>query len=179
MTYPTRTLVVIATAVAALGGVVGGVAASIGPPRIAATGYSLRAQLDPSQMVPAPAAPVPASGRFEALLAHAPVYARPPLGRSIKIVWRLAWRLTVSNLTGPVTRVQINRGVKGQVGVTLVILCDPCSAIPRGSVNVTASEAKALLSNRTYVSAATTANSGGEVRGQITRFRLKAPTANP
>jgi len=91
----------LAVAVAVLGGVAGGVGASIGPPGIAVTGYMLRAQLSPSEVVPAPAAAVPvgASGQFQALLAHAPVYSRPPAGRNLKIVWRLAWRLAFSNLS--------------------------------------------------------------------------------
>lgn len=181
MTTSIRTTAAVATAVTIFGGVAGGVAASIGPPRVAVIGYPLRAQLDPSQMVPAPAAPVPAgaSARFQALLAIAPVYTRPPNGRSVKIVRKLTWRLTPSNLSGPVTRIQISQGTKGQVGAKLLVLCDPCSSIPRGSIDVTASEAKALLSNGTYLTAATTANSGGEVRGQIVRFRLKAPTVKP
>src|SRR5215831_13106388 len=123
-----RTLTLIATAVGALV-VAGAVAASIGPPRIPATAYTLRAHLDPSQMVPAPAATVPAgaSARFEGLLARAPVYTQPPNGRSIKIVWKLAWRLTTSNLTGPVTRVQVNQGAKGHAGQKLLTLCSPCT----------------------------------------------------
>src|SRR5262245_22315852 len=132
MTTSTRTLAVMATALGVFGAVAGTVAASIGPPRIAATGYTLRAQLDPSQMVPAPAASVPAgaSARFQALLAIAPVYTQPPNGRSIKIVRRLIWRLTPSDLTGPVTKVQINQGTKGHTGAKLLTLCDPCTAIP-------------------------------------------------
>src|SRR6266567_817554 len=90
----------IAVAVVALGAVAGGVAASMGPPGIAATGYLLRARLDVSQEVPAPAAAVPAntSGHFQALLANAPIYSRPP-GHSLKVGWRMAWQLTFSNLS--------------------------------------------------------------------------------
>jgi CHRD domain len=171
----------IAVAVVAFAAVAGGVAASIGPPRIAAIGHMLRAQLDPSQEVPAPAAAVPAgaSGRFEALLAHAPVYSRPP-GRSLKIVWKLAWRLTTSNLNGPVTKVQIDQGAKGQAGAMLIPLCGPCGSPARGVVEVTASKAALLLSGGTYVNVSTAANSPGEIRGQIHKVRiLPPPTVRP
>ena len=176
-----RTLTLIATAVGALV-VAGAVAASIGPPRIPATAYTLRAHLDPSQMVPAPTATVPAgaSARFEGLLARAPVYTQPPNGRSIKIVWKLAWRLTTSNLTGPVTRVQVNQGAKGHAGQKLLTLCSPCTTSLRGSMQVTAADAKVLLSSGAYVTARTSANSGGEVRGQIARVRLdQTPSVKP
>jgi hypothetical protein len=181
MTTRIRKLAVIATAVVAFGALTGAVAASIGPPRIATVGYQLRAQLDPSQMVPAPAAAVPvgATGRFEALLVRAPVYTYPPQGRSIKIVWKLAWRLTVSSLTGPVTSVQIGQGTKGQAGTKLVTLCRPCSSIPYGVAAVTAAQAKVMLANGAFVTAATAANSGGEIRGQLIRVRMHPPIVKP
>jgi CHRD domain len=172
----------IAVGVVALGAVAGGVAASIGPPRIAVTGYTLRAQLDPSQEVPAPAAAVPAdtSGRFQALLANAPVYSRPPAGRSVKIVWKLAWRLTFSNLSRQVTKIQIDQGAKGQAGPMLISLCGPCGTPARGVVDVTAAKAKLLLSGGAYVNVSTAANAGGEVRGQIYKVRAAPlPTARP
>jgi hypothetical protein len=172
-----RRVGVVAVAVVALGAVAGGVAASIHPPGIPVTGYMLRAQLDRSQLVPAPAAGVPlgASGQFQALLARAPVYSRPPAGRSLKIVWRMAWRLTFSNLSGQITKVLIGQGAKGQAGPMLISLCGPCGSPARGVVSVTAATAKVLLAGGAYVTVSTTANSSGEIRGQISRVRILPP----
>jgi hypothetical protein len=181
MTKRVRSFGMVAIAVVALGAVAGGVAASIRPPGIKVTGYMLRAQLDSAQMVPAPAAAVPvgASGQFQALLANAPVYSRPP-GRSFKIVWRLAWRLTFSNLSGQVTKVQIGQGARGQAGPMLVALCGPCGTLTRGVVDVTAAKAKVLLANGAFVTVSTTTNSGGEIRGQIVKVRIvPAATVKP
>jgi hypothetical protein len=182
MTKRFRQFGLVAVAVVAFGAVAGGVAASIGPPGIAVTGYMLRARLDASQEVPAPPAAVPvgASGQFQALLAHAPVYSRPPAGRSLKIVWRLAWRLTFTNLSGQVTKVQIGQGTKGQAGPMLISLCGPCGSLARGVVDVAAATAKALLLGGAYVNVSTTANSAGEIRGQIYKVRiLPPPTVRP
>ncbi len=177
MTTRIRKLGVIATAMVAFGALTGAVAASISPPRIAAVGYQLRAQLDPSQMVPAPTAAVPtnATGQFKALLVRTPIYTHPPHGRSIKIVWTLAWRLTVAHLTGPVTSVQIGQGAKGQAGPKLATLCGPCSSIQRGVTGVTAAQAKVMLAGGAYVTAATAAHTGGEIRGQLIRVRTNPP----
>jgi len=163
----------------AFGAITGAVAASLGPPRIPSVGYKLQAQLDPAQMVPAPAAAVPAAagGSFRALLVRAPVYTYPPQPRSIKIVWKLSWRLTVSSLTGPVTKVQVGQGAKGQLGTPLATLCAPCGSLPRGIVSVTSAQAKVILANGAYVTAATAANSTGEIRGQLTRVRTLPPPA--
>jgi hypothetical protein len=175
-----RSFGVVAVVVVALGAVAGGVAASIHRPGIPVIGYMLRAQLDRSQMVPAPAAGVPvgASGQFQALLARAPMYSRPPAGRSLKIVWRMAWRLTFSNLSGPVTKVLIGQGAKGQAGPMLISLCGLCGSPARGVVDVTAATAKVLLAGGAYVTVSTTASSGGEIRGQISRVRILAPAGS-
>jgi hypothetical protein len=181
MTKRFRSFGLVAAEVVVFGAVAGGVAASIGPPRIAATGYLLRAQLDASQEVPAPVAAVPAgaSGQFQALLAHAPVYSRPP-GHSLKIGWRMAWRLTFSNLSGQITKIQIDQGAKGQAGPMLLSLCGPCGSSARGVVEVTPVKARLLLSGGAYVNVSTTANSGGEIRGQIHKVRIvPPPTVKP
>jgi hypothetical protein len=173
-----RKLGVVATVLVVFGGITGVVAASLGPPRIAAVGYKVQSKLDSSQMVPAPAAaPTDATGTFRALLVRAPIYTYPPQGRSIKVVWKLAWRLTVSNLTGTVTKVQVDQGAKGQLGTPLVTLCAPCGSLPHGIVQVTAAQAKVVLANGAYVTAATAANTGGEIRGQLTRVRTLPPPA--
>jgi hypothetical protein len=180
MTKRLRSFGVLALAAVVLGGVAGGVAASIGSPGIPVRAYSLRAQLDRSQMVPAPVAAVPAgaSGRFQALLARVPVYSRPPAGRSLRIVWRLSWRLAVANLSGQVSRIQIGQGTKGHAGPMLVSLCGPCSSPAHGVVAVTSVQARVLLAGGAYVTVSTTANSGGEIRGQI--FRVKVlPALRP
>jgi hypothetical protein len=179
MTTRIRKLGVMAAALVAFGVLASELGASVGPPRIAVTGYGLRAQLDLSQMIPAPTASVPtgASGSLQTLLMRAPIYTYPPQGRSIKIVWKLLWRLTVSNLTGPITVVRINQGARGDVGPMVTTLCSSCSPLLRGVVDVTAAKAKVLLANGAYVTAATAANSGGEIRGQLIRVRLLPPPA--
>ncbi len=168
MTTRAWTIGVIAAAGVASGGLAGAVTASTGPPRSPAVGYVLQARLNRSQMVPAPAAPVSAlaSGHFQALLAQVPISPRPSGG---SFVWKLGWRLTVSSLSGPVTKVEIGQGARGSVGSKLVMLCSPCSRALRGVVHLTGAKAKALLAKSAYVTASTAVNSGGEIRGQVSR----------
>jgi hypothetical protein len=79
----------------------------------------------------------------------------------------LAWQVTFSNLSGPVTRAHIHLGNAGVAGPMLIPLCEPCTSGQRGTVHVTAKQAQVLLNNATYVNIHTARNPNGEVRGQL------------
>jgi hypothetical protein len=81
------------------------------------------------------------------------------------------WRLTDSGLSSPATSAQIHIGAQDVVGPHIAALCSPCGAALRGSMTLTATEARVLLKGSAYVQLATVANPSGEVRGQIHKVK--------
>jgi hypothetical protein len=146
-----------------------GVRSEAGMPTVA---YRLLAQLTPSQVVPAPTAVVPASatGQFTGVLIRTRV-SEGKRGGGV-FAWRLVWRLTYSGLSSPATSAQIHIGAQGASGPQLAALCGPCALATRGSMEVTAAQAAALLQGNAYALVATVNNPGGEIRGQIQKIRL-------
>jgi hypothetical protein len=113
----------------------------------------LAAALSAASAVPPPA--VPSSGRG--------VFRAAVTGRTLR------WSLSTSALTGPVVAAVLRNGPEGEIGERMVVLCEPCPAEARGTVVLTAPQARELLAGRVYVNAGTEASPYGEVRGQIAR----------
>jgi CHRD domain len=182
----------VASAVVAVGA---GSAAAVRRP-IAAVAYGLTAHLTAAQEVPAVQAPTGARGHWTAVLLRAGpgeariaaragcrlVTGRPRSGVPARIDcggiiatlppaghWRLIWRLAVSDLSGPVTGVDVHLAPAGQSAATFVGLCGPCTP-HGGSMTLTPAQGIALLRQPAYVNVATAANPGGEIRGQIRRL---------
>jgi hypothetical protein len=143
------------------------------PPRLPSVFYRLTAQLSSTQVVPAPSAAVPASatGRFDGVLMRLAREARRLGDGGLLSGWRIVWRLTYSGLSSTATSAEINTGVHGATGPHIAGLCGPCSAVTRGSMELTSADAAALLQSNAYVQVATANNPSGEIRGQIHRLR--------
>jgi hypothetical protein len=84
----------------------------------------------------------------------------------------LKWTLTFKNLSGPATAAHIHTAPRNVAGPITVPLCGPCTSPVSGTTILTADQVKDLLAGKDYANVHTAKNSGGEIRGQIT----KAPT---
>jgi hypothetical protein len=148
------------------------------PIRVPFVANTVAAQLTVAQEVPAPAVAVSANanGRFLGGVIRIG-FANTRRGGSV-FAWRLAWRLTYSDLTGAVTAAHIHQGATGVAGSILIPLCGPCATPSRGIVDLTAAQAGMLLQGQTYVNLHTASNPNGEVRGQLHVVRISPPTAS-
>src|SRR5439155_5008575 len=80
----------------------------------------------------------------------------------------LAFRITASGLSGPITAAQLRTGgigVNGPVEIDLTSLFSGNTA--SGVVRLSAAERKSLLTGNLYLDLHTGANPGGEIRGQL------------
>jgi hypothetical protein len=105
------------------------------------------AQEVPKQVVPAPGG----HGAFTAAIS----------GNTLK------WRLTFSNLSGPVNAAHIHLGAMGKAGNVLVPLCGPCKSGVSGSAPLTAALKTDFTKHLLYVNVHTAKNPNGEIRGQL------------
>jgi hypothetical protein len=124
--------------------------------RTQATTIRLSALLSAAQEVPAPTGDV--SGGRGTFVATASATGD---GAS------LTWQLTFSGLTGAAGAAHIHMGPPGQAGAVVVPLCGPCESPVSGTANVDAAVLNALQTGGAYANVHTTANRGGEIRGQI------------
>ena len=188
-------LVVVAVGTAVAAGTAGASRAAVH-----AVAYRLTATLTPGQEVPAVHAPTAASGHFDGVLFRSGIGAtkvaalagckvitaprrsglptRISCGGSVVTLpvapgqWRLVWRLSVSGLSGPATAADIHVAPVGHAASPAFTLCGPCQSVSHGHMALTADQANALGTNAAYVNVDTTANPGGEIRGQITRTTI-------
>jgi CHRD domain len=165
-----------------------------------AVAYRLTATLTPSQVVPAVQAPTGAVGHFRGVLIRSGIgvtraaalagckIVQPPRrsGLPFKLncagaivtmpgapgQWRLFWRLSVANLSGPATSAAIHMAAPGHTAAPAFAMCAPCHTISHGQLAVTADQAGALLNNSAYVDVTTAAHPDGEIRGQIVRASI-------
>lgn len=130
----------------------------------AAASTRLHASLTVSQVVPQPAvAGVGAFGTFTATLS----------GRI------LAWRLTVSHLSGSVVAAVVHAGARGHTGARLMRLCGPCATSAHGTLVLTQAQVTQLLGGASYLNVGTHRNPAGEIRGQIIRQPAVQVTVPP
>jgi hypothetical protein len=151
-------------------------AADVSP--VPAVAFKLNANLTGGQVVPTPAVAVPAAatGQFTGMLIRTSADAGTPRGTPGRrgpapFVWRLVWRLTYSGLSSPATSAQIHTGALGVVGPHVAGLCSPCGTVARGTMTLSAAQAKVLLKGSGYVQLATVDNPSGELRGEIHRVK--------
>jgi NitT/TauT family transport system substrate-binding protein len=78
----------------------------------------------------------------------------------------LAWKLSTTKLTGPVTRVELHVGRPGKVGPGKLQLCAPCK--PSGVTKVQSRVLeRQIKAGSAYLVISTKKNPSGEVRGQL------------
>jgi hypothetical protein len=82
---------------------------------------------------------------------------------------QLAWKGTVSGLTGPATAAHFHAGESGKNGAVVVPIAGADKGSFEGSATLTDAQAADLMDGKWYVNVHTAANKGGEIRGQVTK----------
>ena len=82
---------------------------------------------------------------------------------------KLAWKGTVSGLTGPATAAHFHAGEVGKNGGVVIPITGADKGSFEGSATLTDAQAADLMGGKWYVNVHTAANKGGEVRGQVTK----------
>ena len=77
--------------------------------------------------------------------------------------------MTLHHLSSPATAAYTHLDGGSRSGPQVSKLCGPCSTTESGIVTLTPEQASDLIAGRVYVNVGTVTNSGGEVRGGITR----------
>jgi len=81
---------------------------------------------------------------------------------------KLSWKGSYSDLTGPATAAHFHSGEPGKNGPVAVPIA-PATSPLEGSATLTDAQAADLLGGKWYVNVHTSANKGGEIRGQVTK----------
>ena len=84
----------------------------------------------------------------------------------------LAWRITFSNLTAPMSAMHFHGPATptANAGIVIPITAAPAQAtIVNGQVTVTEQQMSDILAGRYYINVHTPNNPGGEIRGQVVR----------
>ncbi|RSK24737.1 CHRD domain-containing protein [Hymenobacter metallilatus] len=83
---------------------------------------------------------------------------------------RLAFRVVVSGLSGPITMAHFHQGATGVAGPVVLDLMPYISGnVIEGEVTPTPAIVTAMLAGQIYINVHTAANPGGEIRGQLIR----------
>jgi hypothetical protein len=83
---------------------------------------------------------------------------------------KLSWKLTYSGLTGPATAAHFHGPAEaGKNAGVAVAIPNATSSPTEGSATLTDAQAADLMAGKYYVNIHTTANPGGEIRGQVTK----------
>jgi hypothetical protein len=83
---------------------------------------------------------------------------------------KLTWKLTYSGLTGPATAAHFHGPAEpGKNAGVAVAIPNATTSPNEGSATLTDAQAADLMAGKYYVNVHTTANPGGEIRGQVTK----------
>ena len=83
---------------------------------------------------------------------------------------KLSWTLTYSGLTGPATAAHFHGPAEtGKNAGVAVAIPNATSSPAKGSATLTDAQAADLEAGKYYVNIHTSANPGGEIRGQVTK----------
>jgi hypothetical protein len=80
---------------------------------------------------------------------------------------KLAWKGSVSGLSGPATAAHFHSGEVGKNGGVAVPIAGADKGSFEGSATLTDAQAEELMAGKWYVNVHTAANKGGEIRGQV------------
>lgn len=126
------------------------------PARTAAERINLRALLNPTEEVPAPAGNVAAArGTFTAAA------TRTATGASLQ------WRLTFSSLSGNAVAAHIHTAARGAAGPVALALCGPCTSGVTGTSEISSALLDAIQNDGAYANIHTPTNPRGEIRAQV------------
>jgi hypothetical protein len=81
----------------------------------------------------------------------------------------LAWKGSVSGLSGPATAAHFHSAESGKNGAVVVPIAGADKGTFEGSATLTDAQAEDLMAGKWYVNIHTAANKAGEVRGQVTK----------
>ncbi len=81
----------------------------------------------------------------------------------------LSWKGTVSGMTGPAIAAHFHSGPPDKNGAVVIPITGADKGTFEGKATLTDAQAADALSGRWYVNVHTTANKGGEIRGQLTK----------
>jgi CHRD domain-containing protein len=83
---------------------------------------------------------------------------------------KLSWKLSYSGLSGPATAAHFHGPAEaGKSAGVAVAIPNATSSPVEGSATLTDAQAADLMAGRYYINVHTTANPGGEIRGQVTK----------
>jgi CHRD domain-containing protein len=83
---------------------------------------------------------------------------------------KLSWKLTYSGLSGPATAAHFHGPAEAGKNASVAVAIPNAGSSPaEGSAILTDAQAADLLTGKYYVNVHTTANPGGEIRGQVTK----------
>jgi len=83
---------------------------------------------------------------------------------------KLTWKLTYSGLTGPATAAHFHGPAEPGKNAGVAVAIPNATTSPNdGSATLTDAQAADLLAGKYYVNIHTSANPGGEIRGQVTK----------
>jgi hypothetical protein len=83
---------------------------------------------------------------------------------------KLSWTLTYSGLSGPATAAHFHGPAEPGKNATVAVAIPNAGKSPvEGSATLTDAQAADLTAGKYYINVHTTANPGGEIRGQVTK----------
>jgi hypothetical protein len=81
---------------------------------------------------------------------------------------KLTWKGSYKDLSGPATAAHFHTGEAGKNGGVAIPIA-PATSPLEGSATLTPEQAADMLAGKWYVNVHTSANKGGEIRGQLTK----------
>jgi hypothetical protein len=83
---------------------------------------------------------------------------------------KLSWKITYSGLSGPVTAAHFHGPAAAGANAGVKVAIPNATSSPvEGSATLTDEQAADLMGGKYYINVHTTANPGGEIRGQVTK----------
>jgi hypothetical protein len=82
---------------------------------------------------------------------------------------KLSWKGTASGLSGPATAAHFHAGESGKNGAVVIPIAGADKGSFEGEATLTDVQAADLRGGKLYVNVHTAANTGGEIRGQVSK----------